>query len=155
MFFVLLNFLYFFGTSEWVLINNLLNLNFEIMYFTKYSSIWFLGFFFLFSLFLKLGFTPVHLYKIEIYKGLPFISIFFYTTYYFLIFFFFFIFFFFNYLNSFFYYFLFILFFFLIFGFIYVISLLFDVTYMKAFFAYSTILNSLGFLLVLLSLNVF
>jgi NADH:ubiquinone oxidoreductase subunit 2 (subunit N) len=39
----------------------------------------------LIGIFFKLGMTPLHLYKIEIYRGLPFITIFFYTTYFFLI----------------------------------------------------------------------
>jgi NADH:ubiquinone oxidoreductase subunit 2 (subunit N) len=82
-----INFLYFFGSTEWVIIdffnfnqtklNNTLSLFFNSIILVTF----FIGFF------LKIGFTPVHLFKIEVYKGLPFISIFFYTTYYFLVFF--------------------------------------------------------------------
>jgi len=94
---------------------------------------------------MKIGLTPFHLFKIEVYKGLPIISILVYTTFYFFIYFIYFtlllnyqldflkIF-----LNS-------ILFIIIITGAIYIMSLLYDVTALKSFFAYSTIINSLLF----------
>ena len=48
----------------------------------------FLGLVFIISVFFKLGVTPFHLFKVEVYKGIPLLSIFFYTTYYFIVFFF-------------------------------------------------------------------
>ena len=144
-----INMYYFFGTSDWNNIQycyffsnkkniNIINLNLLLLLF-------------IFSVFIKLGIAPLHLFKIEVYNGLPYITIFFYTTFYFLIFFLFFLLFLLNFLNIFLQqiYFIFILSIFI--GVIYVIVLLFDVNYIKAFFAYSTIINSLGFLFVFIS----
>jgi len=107
---------------------------------------------FILGVFFKLGITPFHLFKIEVYKGLPFLSIFFYTTYYFVVFFTFFIFLLSDFLNSFinqYYLFLFLV---LFFGSIYVVVLLFDVTFLKAFFTYSTVINTIGFLTAFISI---
>ena len=105
------------------------------------------------SIFLiKIGMTPIHLYKLEVYKGLSYVAIFFYTTFYFLVFFMFFILLVFVYLTSiilYYWYFYFIL---LISGVFYCINLLFNVNLIKVFFAYSTIVNSLGFICATLSL---
>ena len=103
---------------------------------------------FLLSIFFKLGITPLHLFKIEVYKGIPFLSIFFYTTYYFSVFFIFFVYVLSDLLSTFvIQYYLFLLFL-LFLGSIYIITLLFDVNFIKAFFAYSTIINTVGFLTV-------
>lgn len=146
----LLNLFYMFGTSEWIYINYLNVLNANINYFDNYNFFFFMFIPLLLGLVFKLGMTPLHLYKIEIYKGLPFITIFFYTTYFFLI------------LVIFFsYFFLFLLFTFntfwviyvtfaFILGVVLVAALLFDVTYIKAFFAYSTIINIVLVILILL-----
>ena len=111
-----------------------------------------LSFVLLFGFFIKIGFTPVHLYKIEVYKGLPFFAIFFYTTFYFLVFFMFFIVLVLLYFDSFSMYWLYIIFFMMFSGFIFIISLLFGVNYTKAFFAYSSVVNSMSFLLIVLTL---
>ena len=101
---------------------------------------------------IKLGITPMHLFKIEVYKGLPFLSIFFYTTYYFIIFFFFFLYtltdflLVFNTITQLF------LSLFLLLGGVYTISLLFDINLTKVFFTYSTVLNTFGFLIVFVSM---
>lgn len=47
--------------------------------------------FFFTGFFLKLGGAPLHFFKVEVYKGLALVSIFFYTTIYFLSFFLFFV----------------------------------------------------------------
>jgi NADH:ubiquinone oxidoreductase subunit 2 (subunit N) len=112
----------------------------------------FLILFLIFAFFLKLGITPTHLYKIEVYKGINFISIFFYTTYYFFIFFLYFLVLILLNLNSFNNLILYIISIILIVGSFFVISLLFDVNYVKAFLAYSSIVNSLSFLIMSLSL---
>ena len=89
---------------------------------------------FLISIFFKLGVTPLHLFKVEVYKGIPFLSIFFYTTYYFIIFFIFFIFFLLDFLSLFvIQYYTFLVFLILV-GILYVMVLLFDVNLLKAFF---------------------
>jgi NADH:ubiquinone oxidoreductase subunit 2 (subunit N) len=98
------------------------------------------------SVFFKLGLTPFHLFKVEVYKGLPYLSIFFYTTYYFIVLFIFFIFLLSDYLYSYialYYLFLIML---LIMGSFYIIFLMFDVNLLKAFFTYSTVINTVGFL---------
>lgn len=59
-------------------------INYEINFFeTANNFFWNL---FIFSLALKFGMTPLHLYKVEVYKGLNIISVFFYTVYLFLFF---------------------------------------------------------------------
>jgi NADH:ubiquinone oxidoreductase subunit 2 (subunit N) len=104
-----------------------------------------------FGLFFKIGISPIHLFKIEIYKGIPFISIFFYTTFYFTAYFIFFSILMYQHINSFKSFFILPVTLFVILGIIYVISLLFDTNFTKAFFAYSTIANSLSFICLLLS----
>ncbi len=92
------------------------------MYFNNYFYFIFLFFIFLFSIFLKIGLSPLHLFKIEIYKGIPFLTI--------LI--------------------------FLILGCFYLIFLIFDINFLKVFFAYSTIINSIFFFFIVFSsLNIF
>ena len=132
------------GTSEWLLMNFLLF--FEKNQDSNYFLLSLMFFLLLVSFFTKLGITPIHFYKIEVYKGINFISIFFYTTFYFIVFLIYFL----NLLlvnfNFFFYYFWYILTFLIVIGFFLVISLLFDINYIKAFLAYSSIINSLNFI---------
>ena len=106
---------------------------------------------FIIGVFIKLGVAPLHLFKIEVYNGLPYITIFFYTTFYFLIFFLFFLFFLLNFLNIFLQQIYLVFFIFIFFGCVYTIVLLFDVSFIKTFFAYSTIINSIGFLSVFIA----
>ena len=138
-----------FGTSDWS------TLQYCNIYDKKKNSIsaniYLLLFFFIVSVFLKLGIAPLHLFKVEVYNGLPFITIFFYTTFYFLIFFIFFIFFIFDYLWVFTQQMWLCFYFFTLFGSLCVTVLLFDVSLIKAFFAYSTIINSIGFLIIIIS----
>lgn len=141
--FSLISCIYLYGTTEWFVVNllNIHNLNSFILLFVL-----------LFGFFVKIGFTPIHLYKIEVYKGLPFFAIFFYTTFYFLVFFMFFIVLILLYLDSFLIYWVYILFFIMFLGFVFVVSLLFGINYTKAFFAYSSVINTMGFLLIILAL---
>ena len=101
---------------------------------------------FIFSIFFKLGLTPFHLFKVEVYKGIPYLSIFFYTTYYFCIFFIFFLYFFSDFLGAFVSQYYLLLLLLLLLGFLHVIVLLFDVSFLKVFFTYSTIINTVGFI---------
>ena len=149
--YAIINFFLLFGTSEWLLLNYLINNNFNINYFTNWFFFFILLFTFLMGFLLKIGFSPLHLFKIEVYKGIPFISIFFYTTYYFLVFFLFFILLVITYLYSFITYWWLLIFFFILSGGLYVISLFFDVNYIKAFFAYSTVINSFSLSCLVLS----
>ena len=145
------NFIFLFGSSEWIAFNFLNYVNYNIYYFNNLVFFFVLWVSFFIGFFLKLGFTPIHLFKIEVYKGLPFISIFFYTTIYFLSFFLFFILFVIYFVNSFKIYFYFLFFIFFITGLLYLIFLLFDINLIKSFFAYSTIVNVLSFFSILLS----
>lgn len=145
-----INIFYIYGTSEWFLFQfiNLIDLNNS---YTQSNMIRLLILVFILGVFFKLGITPFHLFKIEVYKGLPFLSIFFYTTYYFIVFFTFFIFLMSDLLHSFTNQYFLLLFLILFFGSFYVVILLFDVTFLKAFFTYSTIINTIGFLTAFLS----
>lgn len=99
----------------------------------------------------KLGIAPMQLYKLEIYKGLPILTIYFYTTFYFLSFFSFFMLIYIQYLTAYIHLNWLILFIITILGAIYIIPKLFDVSNFKLFLAYSTIINSLIFLIVVLA----
>lgn len=145
------NFIFLFGSSEWLLFNFLNYVNYNVYYFNNIIFFFILWLSFFIGFFLKLGFTPIHLFKIEVYKGLPFISVFFYTTIYFLSFFLFFVLFVIYYVNSFKIYFYFLFLFFFIIGILYVIFLLFDINLIKSFFAYSTVVNVLAFFSILIS----
>lgn len=137
LFFALAQLMFIYGCSDFFFINFI---NYSIN--NLYSYMWLpliIGFFF------KIGFTPIHLFKLEVYKGLPLISLMVYTTIFFLIYFTFYMILL-NYLvptikiylNTYIY----IL---IIIGLLYIISLLFDINLLKTFFAYSTIINSLLF----------
>ena len=86
-----INIFFLFGTSDLFLVQLLSNVGDQST--DLNISIRVLVFIFIFSIFFKLGITPFHLFKVEVYKGVPFLSIFFYTTYYFVVFFLFFLFF--------------------------------------------------------------
>ena len=145
-----INMFYMYGTSDWFLIQFLGSLEVEKS-FSYVVSIRLLIIVFLTSVLFKLGITPFHLFKVEVYKGVPYLSIFFYTTYYFSVFFIFFIFLMSDFLAFFAtQYFLFLSF--IIFsGSVYVLILLFDVSFLKAFFTYSTVINTIGFLVAFLA----
>lgn len=147
--------LFIFGSLEWSFIEVITNSNNNNNYFYSYNLIFIYTWtIFFIGLFLKIGFTPLHLFKIEVYKGIPFISIFFYTTWYFLSFFLFFSIIIFNNLYSLKMFLNIIFFVFINVGLFYSINLLFDVNLLKSFFAYSTIVNATNFIVVLyLSIN--
>lgn len=107
---------------------------------------------FIISFFFKIGMTPVHLFKIEIYKGISFYTIFFYTIFYFFIYFIYFVLLIIMLLQSFNVYMWVSLLLLIILGLFFLVSYLFDITLIKSFFAYSTIINSLVFLCVLLNI---
>lgn len=147
--FSIFNLIFIFGTSEWGTIN-ILNLSMHNNnYINKNIVVFYIWFSFFIGMFFKIGLTPLHLFKIEVYKGIPFISIFFYTTWYFLSFFLYFIIIIYNNIYNFSYFFNYIFFVFLNVGLFYSIFLLFDVNLTKSFFAYSTVVNALNFIIVL------
>ena len=149
--FSLINIVNIYGSSDWVFINLINQLNNDNLSFNdfEYGYISLIPLFF--ALFLKIGLTPTHLFKIEIYKGIPFISIFYYTTYYFFIYFFFVIFFIFNWCYSYVNLIWVFLLLFLTIGLFNILSILFDVTFIKAFFAYSTVINTVSFFILIVA----
>lgn len=75
---------YLFNTTDWISMYFLISINVERAYFQNSIFFTFLLIPMFFGIFLKLGLSPLHLYKIEVYQGIPFKTIFFYTTYFFL-----------------------------------------------------------------------
>nr|YP_010411964.1 Ymf65 [Tetrahymena rostrata]QBI37934.1 Ymf65 [Tetrahymena rostrata]URP31124.1 Ymf65 [Tetrahymena rostrata] len=140
------------GTTEWSIMNFIISSNSQINYNKNYISTIIICIVFIIGFIVKLGIAPIQLYKIEVYKGLPFLSIFFYTTFYFLIFFLFFSLLFIYYLSSLTNFYWIILFIISIIGLFYILSILFDINLFKSFLAYSTIINSVSFILLLLSI---
>jgi NADH:ubiquinone oxidoreductase subunit 2 (subunit N) len=135
-----------YGTSDWYVIQYITTTGILDVSFTNTILHRILVSVFLFSIFFKLGVTPFHLFKIEVYKGIPLLSIFFYTTYYFVVFFIFFLYFLSDFIATYVIYYYLILVLLLFVGSCYTIVLLFDVSFLKAFFTYSTIINTIGFL---------
>ena len=144
-----INVFYLYGTSEWCLLQFLIQQNFENSLLTG-INIRFLLCIFILSVVFKLGITPLHLFKVEVYKGIPLLSIFFYTTYFFSVLFIFFLYLLSDFFGLFVIYYWNFLTLLLFFGSLYVIVLLFDVNFLKAFFTYSTVINTIGFLITFL-----
>jgi len=151
--FSLISYIYLYNTTEWFLLNLLNNISLQSgsLFINKLNSL-ILIFVLVFAFLIKIGFTPIHLYKVEVYKGLPFFAIFFYTTYYFLVYFLFFILFILVYFNSFSVYWFYVLTLVIIVSFFFILSLLFGLNYLKSFFAYSSIVNSLAFVSLIVAL---
>lgn len=143
--------MFLYGSSDWFFIDllNLISINNLVNTDLEFNTI--LWVFFFLCFFLKVGLTPSHLFKVEVYKGVPFVSIFFYTTFYFLGYFLFLTIMVEFYISSFKNYFYFFFIIFVVFGFFYTLFLLFDVLFTKAFFAYSTVVNTLAFVSLLIA----
>lgn len=78
----LINFLFLFGTTDWALINLLIINNPQT---PQNKLLLIVSLFFLFTGFaLKLGVAPFFVYKLEIYRGLPLLALFFYSIFYFI-----------------------------------------------------------------------
>ena len=143
--FFFINLEFYFGSTEWTFLN-------LSIFFTKLPRVFYFYFFiFILSFFLKVGLTPFHLYKIEVYKGLPFITIFIYTILFFAVYFLFFSILFLKNFNMFFAYYWLSLLILLILGILYIIFLLFDINFIKSFFAYSTVVNLVSFTCIILA----
>ena len=151
--FSFLSYIHLFGTTEWVVMNFLINYDLSNYSFNYNIKVIFTSIIFLVSIFLKLGLAPVHFYKIEIYKGLPFVTILLYTIYFFFIFFLFFGMMLVNYISN-----AYIIWYnvgllFLLVGVLVSVFLLFDISSIRAFFSYSTIVNSISFFILFISFN--
>jgi len=143
--FFFINLEFFFSSTEWTFINLLL------LFGELPNSFYFYFFIFIISFFLKIGAAPFHLYKIEVYKGLPFITIFIYTIIFFSVYFLYFVILLLNNMTMFYVYYWISLSILIILGIFYLIFLLFDINFLKNFFAYSTIINLVSFICILLS----
>jgi len=144
LFFSLINIHFMYGLSEYTYITILSNISNNLSL-DNTIQIVFIWLPFVLGVFFKIGLTPFHLFKIEVYKGLPIISILFYTTFYFFVYFLYFSILLLHhigyikvYINTF-------LFLILLCGILYVVCLLFDLTSVKSFFAYSTVINVILF----------
>jgi len=146
----LINIFLFFGSNNFFMVNFYFLINNNISYISNIKNLLLIIIPLFVGFFIKIGLTPFHLYKLEVYKGLPYISIFFYTTFYFLSYILFFILLLTHYINSIVFYWSFLLFSLLLLGTLYICSLLFDVSYIKSFFGYSTIINTVNFLMLVL-----
>lgn len=147
--FGLFSMLYLTGSVDWYFYGYLVSSDKNLNNFVNEFFIKIIANILLLSILFKMGVAPLHLFKIEVYKGIPFLSIMFYTTYYFIVFFLFFYILLNNYLVVLFDFWINALMISIIIGLIYIISLFFDVNFIKAFFAYSTIINSLSFLILI------
>ncbi len=84
----MLNIYFIFGTTEWSVLNFLLNISNENEYFYNKNNVFFIFFIFFLSCIFKLGLPPFFFFKIEMYKGLPLFITYFYSTFFFFFFFF-------------------------------------------------------------------
>lgn len=140
--------LYKIGSTNWYFLNFITMIPTNFLSF-EWIQLMFLSLIFMLSVFLKLGSAPLHLFKVEIYDGLPLISILFYTTYYVSVFFIFLLYFFSHLCFSMYVYTIAYLIYFIIFGLVYVVfNSIFNIQLLKTFFAYSTILNISFFFVV-------
>lgn len=146
------NVFFLFGSTEWFLIQFLDVSNDNFVHKVDNSLKNFLVLIFTFSVFFKLGVSPMHLFKLDVYKGIPYLSVFFYTVYFLTIFLYFTIILLTDLLVNFDSCIFTMLFIITVFGILYVIVLMFDVSFLKVFFAYSTIINTIGFFLITISL---
>jgi len=140
------------GTTEWTVLNFIISTNFQLNYINSNIYFLFLSLTIIIGFIIKLGIAPIQLYKIELYKGLPFLSIFFYTAFYFLVFFLYFSITILYYLSSLQLYLWIILLVISLIGVVYILSMLFDINLFKAFLAYSTIINSIAFILIIIAI---
>lgn len=79
----MLNIYFIFGTTEWSVLNFLLNISNENEYFYNKNNVFFIFFIFFLSCIFKLGLPPFFFFKIEMYKGLPLFITYFYSTFFF------------------------------------------------------------------------
>lgn len=107
---------------------------------------------FIFGFFLKAGIAPFHLFKVEIYRGLPFFTVFIYTFLYFISFFLYFIYVVYILLPHILYYNFYILELIIVYASLYLSASLFSNRHVKTFLALSSILNSLVLFAVIVPL---
>lgn len=72
-----------YGTTEWIALNFLNLINGNISCAGDFNGDLFLYIPLYFAIFFKMGIAPLQLFKVEMYKGIPFLTLCFYTTIYF------------------------------------------------------------------------
>lgn len=151
LFFYLLFFIYYFNTLDLFFLEYLFNfmvIKSSWLEQLAMGSIWF-GF--VFCVFLKCGLVPFFVWKPLFFKGLSYLYMFIYTCFYYFFLLIFFLIFFNYYFNFLFSYYLVVSSFMLLVGWVVMFSLMLNNTYLKSFFAISSILNTLFVFIVLLS----
>ena len=143
--YTIINFYLYFGTTEWVYLNFLLDIFLSGSYSINTTFVYLNATIFFIAFLLKLGVSPFFVFKLEMYKGLPLYNVFFYSTIFFTIFF-----------IVFFYYLPFVLaylkFFTLLGSFIVIvlsIFFIFDSKVLRNFFAISSLINSVNLLILI------
>ena len=151
LFFYLLFFIYYFNTLDVFLLEYLFNFLTVNLTFYEYLSFFSIWFGFIFCIFLKCGLVPFFIWKPLFFKGLSYLYLFIYTCFYYFFLLIFFVLFFSLYFPFIFTYYIFISFSLLLIGWFLLFTILFNNTYLKSFFAISSILNTLLVFVVLLS----
>ena len=145
--------LYKVGSTEWVFLNFTLTLPTYTLK-SEWLQITFMALILIISVFLKLGSAPLHLFKVEIYDGLPYLSILVYTTFYISVFFIFLLYFLSHLCFSLYTYIIMFLAYLLTVGLMYLVfNSIFNIQMLKTFFAYSTILNIAFFFVVFVTMT--
>jgi len=140
-----------FGSTNWTFINYVNYVESNLNFFSNKLFLTIVSLIFVISFFIKVGVAPIHFFKIEVYRSIPYLSIVFYTTYYLSVFLLFLLYFISNLYVSFFIYIWSIFLIILMIGSLLLISLIFDINMVKSFFAYSTIINTTNFIIIMLS----
>ena len=147
-------FFFLFGTTEWVFLNFFIERTYSSGSFLLKSQVSLVVYLFIFAILIKMGVSPFLLFKIEIYRSLPLIVLFFYSIIYF---FFFFALVFLVFLYYFFSIFFLVsipFFFLLCFSTFFLIGNLFNLYLLKNFFALSSLVNSLSFFFLIFSYSI-
>lgn len=139
-----------YGTTEWIALNFLNLINGNLTSLSDFNGDYFLFIPLYFAIFFKMGVAPLQLFKVEIYKGIPFLTLCFYTTMYFFAYFSVTVVLIYDWFSSSANCFWFFMVIFVILGMLHVMTLMFDVTFIKAFFAYSTVINAIGFFILII-----
>lgn len=152
LFFALANIYLIYSTADYLSLDLLTSINTYMHYLDNPQYLMFIWFPIIMGFFIKIGLSPFHLFKVEVYQGLSFAALVFYTTFYFFAYMIFFSILMSAYMysvkllvNN-------VIYIILTAGTIYISTTLFDLTTIKAFFAYSTIVNTLLFLTALVFL---
>ncbi len=144
----ILNILLYLGTTEFFYINYLIH-NLQFFNFNIIAHL------FIFSILLKIGIAPLHFLKIELYKNLSYLNIYLFSCFYFIYFINFFYFFFVFKLPIFFSISIFIIIFVLIIAFYTFFFFFLEVTNFKTFFAFSTVLNFINVVSLIINTFIF